>query len=97
MIAGDMFHRQPLMRELKEVNYLFSKLSVTQVVIIIGNHDYLKKDSYYRTFVWSKNVHVLLDDKVSYVELKNIKTAVYGASYHSKEITGKPYEKEYAK
>ena len=24
LIAGDMFHRQPLMRELKEVNYLFS-------------------------------------------------------------------------
>lgn len=97
MIAGDMFHRQPLLRELKEVNYLFSKLTVTQVVIIIGNHDYLKKDSYYRTFTWVKNVHVLLDDKVSYVELKNIKTAVYGASYHSREITEKPYEKQYAK
>ena len=97
LIAGDMFHRQPLLRELKEVNYLFSKLTVTQVVIIIGNHDYLKTDSHYRTFTWAKNVHVLLDDKVSYVELKNIKTAVYGASYHSREITEKPYEKRYAK
>ena len=97
LIAGDMFHRQPLLRELKEVNYLFSKLTVTQVVIIIGNHDYVKKDSYYRTFTWVKNVHVLLDDQVSYVELKNIKTTVYGASYHSREITSKPYEKQYAK
>jgi len=97
LIAGDMFHRQPLLRELKEVNYLFSRLTVTQVVIIIGNHDYLKKDSYYRTFTWVKNVHVLLDDEVSYVELKNIKTAVYGSSYHSREITGKPYVKQYAK
>ena len=26
LIAGDLFHRQPLMRELKEVNYLFSTL-----------------------------------------------------------------------
>ena len=26
LIAGDLFHRQPLMRELKEVNFLFSKL-----------------------------------------------------------------------
>jgi len=92
-----MFHRQPLLRGLKEVNYLFSRLTVTQVVIIIGNHDYLKKDSYYRTFTWVKNVHVLLDDEVSYVELKNIKTAVYGSSYHSREITGKPYAKQYAK
>lgn len=97
MIAGDMFHRQPLLRELKEVNYLFSKLTVTQVVIIIGNHDYLKTDSNYRTFVWAKNVHVLDDENVTYVELKNIKTAVYGASYHSREITGKPYKDQYAK
>lgn len=92
-----MFHRQPLLRELKEVNYLFSKLTVTQVVIIIGNHDYLKKDSYYRTFTWSKNVHVLLDDEITYVELPGCKTAVYGASYHSREIKNKPYEKHYAK
>ena len=26
LIAGDLFHRQPLQRELKEVNFLFSKL-----------------------------------------------------------------------
>jgi len=97
LIAGDLFHRQPLLRELKEVNYLFSKLTVTQVVIIIGNHDYLKGDSYYRSFVWAKNVHLLLDEEVSYVELKNIETTVYGSSYHSREITGKPYEKQYAK
>ncbi len=40
---------------------------------------------------------MLLDDKVSHVELPGCKTAVYGASYHSREITGKPYEKQYAK
>ena len=27
LIAGDLFHRQPLLRELKEVDYLFSKLT----------------------------------------------------------------------
>ena len=26
LIAGDLFHRQPLVRELKEVNYLFSTI-----------------------------------------------------------------------
>lgn len=97
LIAGDLFHRQPLLRELKEVNYLFSKLTATQVVIIIGNHDYLKKDSHYYTFPWVNHVHVLTDSDVSYVELKNIKTAVYGVSYHSREIYDKPYEKQYAK
>ena len=97
LIAGDLFHRQPLLRELKEVNYLFSKLTATQVVMIIGNHDYLKKDSHYHTFPWVNHVHVLTDSEVSYVELKNIKTAVYGSSYRSREIYEKPYEKQYAK
>ena len=27
LIAGDLFHRQPLLRELKEVDYLFSELT----------------------------------------------------------------------
>ena len=31
LIAGDLFHRQPLLRELKEVGYLLGKLSHTQV------------------------------------------------------------------
>jgi DNA repair exonuclease SbcCD nuclease subunit len=91
LLAGDLFHRQPLLRELKEVNYLFSKLSVTQVVMIVGNHDYLKKDSYYHTFVWAKNVHVILSEEISCVELPDIQTAVYGCSYHGREISGKPY------
>ena len=42
-------------------------------------------------------MHVLLDEQVTCVELKNIKTAVYGASYHNREIFHKPYEKQYAK
>ena len=43
LIAGDLFHRQPLLRELKEVDYLFSRLSHTKVVLIAGNHDYIRR------------------------------------------------------
>ena len=60
LIAGDLFHRQPLLRELKELRDLFGTLKATQVVLIAGNHDYLKRDSYYRTFVWGENVHMIL-------------------------------------
>lgn len=41
LIAGDLFHRQPLVRELKEADYLFSELTHTKVVLIAGNHDYI--------------------------------------------------------
>ena len=36
LIAGDLFHRQPLLEELREVNYLFSTLQNTRVVLIAG-------------------------------------------------------------
>ena len=59
LIVGDLFHRQPLLRELKEVSYLFGKLTKTQVVLVAGNHDYIKKDSYYRIFHCQKHVHMI--------------------------------------
>ena len=86
LIAGDLFHRQPLLRELKEVDYLFSELTHTQVVLIAGNHDYIKKDSYYRSFTWSDNVHPLFGNRLGHVEFPEFETAVYGLSYHSREI-----------
>ena len=77
LIAGDLFHRQPLLRELKEVNGLFLRLEKTQVVLCAGNHDYLKKDSYYRTFSWAEHVHMILGSELEAVELPGIGAAVY--------------------
>lgn len=92
LIAGDLFHRQPLLRELKEVDYLFRTLTKTQVVLTAGNHDYIKKDSYYRTFRWSPNVHMIVSSDISYVELEEFNTAVYGLSYYTKEREEPLYE-----
>ena len=86
LIVGDLFHRQPLLRELKEVSYLFGKLTKTQVVLVAGNHDYIKKDSYYRTFHWRKHVHMISADEPQCIELPEISTSVCGFSYHSREI-----------
>ncbi|MGN1165633.1 MAG: exonuclease SbcCD subunit D [Lachnospiraceae bacterium] len=97
LISGDLFHRQPLLRELREANALFSSLEETQVVLCAGNHDYLKKDSYYRTFSWAENVHMILDERLSVIELPEINTAVYGFSYVEKERIDKPYMEELPK
>lgn len=86
LIAGDLFHRQPLLRELKEVDYLFSTLTHTKVVLIAGNHDYIRRDSYYRTFRWHDNVYPLFDREIRCVEFDGLETAVYGLSYYSREI-----------
>jgi len=92
LIAGDLFHRQPLVRELREVNYLFRKLSHARVVLIAGNHDYLKTDSAYVSFPWSENVTVLSGETLERADFPDINTDVYGFSYHSREITEERYK-----
>lgn len=92
LVAGDLFHRQPTAQELKEVNYLFSTLEKTLVVLIAGNHDYLKPSSPYLTFPWSKNVVCLFSPECEKVRFPELKTEVYGLSYHQQEITTALYD-----
>lgn len=87
LISGDMFHRQPLLRELREVDAMFAGLTHTKVVLISGNHDYLKKNSNYRKFVWSENVYPLFDDVLDYIILEDLDVSVSGLSYGCQEIT----------
>lgn len=92
LIAGDLFHRQPLVRELKEVNYLFSQIAQTTVVLMAGNHDYLKKDSAYLRFPWEPNVICLWEEECNCVEIPALRTWVYGCSYHTREISEGIYD-----
>lgn len=85
-ISGDLFHRQPLMRDLKEVNYLFSTIPAVKVVIIAGNHDRIRDNSALLSFTWSPNVTFLMDASLTSVYFSDINTEVYGFSYHTAEI-----------
>lgn len=76
---------------------MLGRLSVTQAVIIAGNHDYLKEDSYYRSFIWAENVHMILSSKLDAVRLPEYSLAVYGLSYPVKEITEELYKHAAAK
>lgn len=87
LISGDMFHRQPLARDLKEVNYLFSTIPGTRVVIIAGNHDRIRKSSALLSFAWCPNVTFLMDETMTSVYFEDLNTEVYGFSYHTTEIT----------
>lgn len=86
LISGDLFHRQPLARDLKEVNYLFSTIPGTRVVIIAGNHDRIRRSSALLSFTWSSNVTFLMDEDLSSVCFDELNTEVYGFSYHTPEI-----------
>lgn len=86
-IAGDLFHRQPLLKDLKEVNYLFSTIPQVKVVMIAGNHDRIRKNSAVLSFSWCPNVTFLDSEELTSVYFKDINTEVTGFSYHTAELT----------
>ena len=92
LIAGDLFHRQPLLRELKEVNYLFTKLEYSKVILMAGNHDFIGARSFYRDFEWNDKVHMFLSDCIENVVLADIHTQIYGLSYCTRDITAALYD-----
>lgn len=92
LISGDLFHRQPLKRELKEVNYLFSTIPDTTVVLIAGNHDHINQDSWYQRYPWEENVIGLWEADLQKVYIEQADTWIYGFSYHGKEIKEARYD-----
>lgn len=86
LIAGDLFHRQPLLRELREVNAQFARLQQTQVVLIAGNHDPVNETSYYKNFVWNDNVHFLQGTRPEKVYFPFLDAEVWGWSCRSDAV-----------
>ncbi|MBR5732700.1 MAG: DNA repair exonuclease [Lachnospiraceae bacterium] len=86
LIAGDMFHKQPLVRELKEVDSLFASMPDVRVVIIAGNHDYISGISNYNGFEWSENVTFFRTEQLESVYFEDINTEVYGLSFCHRQI-----------
>lgn len=92
LIAGDLFHQPPTLRELREVNYLFGKLKDTRVVLMAGNHDFIGEDSAIKTFEWDENVIFLDKEYCECVCFEDIAAYVYGFSYHQREIREPLYD-----
>lgn len=92
LIAGDLFHRQPKVSELKEVNYLFECVAPTRVVLIAGNHDPISDASNYNDFTWAENVFFLKDDEMQILSFEDLETDIYGMSYHKKIIKDAVYD-----
>ena len=87
LIAGDLFHRQPLPSQTERVSQLFASIPDTEVVWMAGSHDYLREDSAYRKMKWTKNVHGFLSEKPEVISLEKLHTKVYGCSYEHPEVT----------
>lgn len=97
LVAGDLFHGQPLMRECKELNFLLEQIPDTAVVLIGGNHDHLKADSAYLKYPWAKNVIGLWGENCQSCYIEKCQTYVYGFSYWAREIKEPRYNQIFPK
>lgn len=92
LISGDLFHKQPLKRELKEVNYLFSLIPQVKVILMAGNHDYMQPKSYYVDYDWAANVYFFDREEVTCFDFPEANVAIYGLSYWHREIRARLYD-----
>ncbi len=98
LICGDLFHRQPTLAQLREVNDLFDSLTGARVVLMAGNHDCLLPGSPAESFPWTDRLSLLppltalpkaADGEIYFPELR---TVVHGFSYSSIRIREALYD-----
>ena len=92
LLPGDLFHGQPLLREVKEVDYLFSTLTHTKVVLCAGNHDCLVPSSHYYDVTFPEHVTFLMDAQADSVYLPELNVEVFGLSYDTRQIGEARYD-----
>ncbi|MBQ8549526.1 MAG: DNA repair exonuclease [Lachnospiraceae bacterium] len=92
LLPGDLFHGQPLLREVKEVDYLFGTLIHTRVVMCAGNHDCLLPTSHYYDVTFPDHVTFLMDPQADSVYLPELNVEVFGLSYDTRQIDEARYD-----
>ena len=86
LIAGDLFHRPPTEAELKETDYLFSKLTLTKVILIAGNHDFLRPGCAMAEHRFPENVFFLSSPDPETRVFPQWNLSVTGFSYYSEKM-----------
>lgn len=90
LIAGDLFDSPPVWADLERADRLFGMLEGTEVVMITGEKDYIRKEGPWLSFPMRPWVHLLSSRYPESVFLEGLNTSVTGCSYYEKEVP-KPY------
>ena len=93
LIAGDLFDQPPTQQELREVDYLLSRLNHTRTVLIAGNHDHLELHDVFFKYKWNSEVYLLDGKQRDHISFEDLKTTIYGFSYWKNQITKPLYDR----
>ncbi len=92
LISGDFFHQLPSYQEVREVDYLLSKLLNTKTVWIAGNHDHLTENNSLSNYLFQSDTVLLKGPSMEKVYFKDLETTVYGFSYWTDQIAKPLYD-----
>ena len=93
LIAGDLFDQPPTQQELREVDYLLSRLNHTRTVLIAGNHDHLEPHDVFSQYKWNSEVYLLDGKQRDHISFEDLETTIYGFSYWKNQITKPLYDR----
>ena len=83
VIAGDLYEHEYVARStVIWLNGQFKRLDPKPVIIVPGNHDPCVKNSWYRNYRWSENVHILTTENPEYLD-ENLGVYFYGIGFDS--------------
>lgn len=95
LISGDLFHYIPDKKQLKEVDYILTKLLYTKTVVIAGNHDYMARGGIYEDYEFESNTYIFKGgNECIKGEVLGLNADIYGISYsgmYMKEKKDKAY------
>lgn len=93
LIAGDLYEHEYAARStIGWINEQFKKLGQKPVIIVPGNHDPYVKNSWYRSYRWNDNVHILTTENPEYYD-KNANVYFYGIGFDSFHQDNLPVQK----
>lgn len=88
LICGDLYEHEYVRRStISFISDEFNKIPKTTVIIIPGNHDPYLPGSYFKTFKWPDNVHILAGEK-DFIELEESGIRIFNSL--SRMIPEKP-------
>lgn len=88
LLAGDLFDNDTVEKStLIFIKNQMDKLQKNNIKVFIsaGNHDPYNKKSFYNMINWGDNVHIF-NDEIERVEIPELNTVIYGASFSNKYI-----------
>lgn len=79
LISGDLYEQNYIRKSsIEYVNKLFEEIPDTQIFIAPGNHDPYIKNSFYSTYIWSKNVHIF-NENIEKIDFEDVH--IYGFGF----------------